>query len=88
MNVQKKKDKFLKRLEEANAGDTVKVIKLKRKHFKDTLTSELGFGHQDLKEDSKEFFKWLVTEDYNFTTTPITDKKGDFGVLIEMVKSC
>ena len=85
MNVQKKKEKFLKRLEKAENGETVKVINLKKKHFKDDLSTSVGFGWQDLKEEPKEFYKWLITEDHNIQTVP-TNEDGEFGVKITLTK--
>ena len=84
MNVQKKKDKFLKRMEKAGCGDTVKVINFKRKHFKEDLSTSVGFGWQDLKEDPKEFYKWLITEDYDVHMEPTTFD-GEFGVAITLI---
>ena len=84
MNVNKKKDKFLKRLGKAKNGDTVKVINFKRKHFKKEMTTSFGFGVQDLKDDPKEFYKWLIIGDYDIHTEPTFD--DDFGVMITMKK--
>jgi hypothetical protein len=85
MNVQKKKEKFLNRLEKAENGETVKVINLKKKHFKDDLSTSVGFGWQDLKEEPKEFYKWLITEDHNIHMVP-TNEDGEFGVEITLTK--
>lgn len=85
MNVQKKKNKFLKRLEKAKNGDTVKVINFKRKHFKEDLSTSVGFGWQDLKEDPKAFYKWLITEDYDVHMVPTNDEDG-FGVKVTLTK--
>ena len=85
MDVQKKKDKFIKRLNKAENGDTVKVINLKRKHFKEDLSTSVGFGWQDLKEDPKEFYKWLITEDYDVHMVP-TSFDDKFGVAITLKK--
>tara|TARA_Y100000389_G_C17379378_1_gene473462 strand:+ start:604 stop:870 length:267 start_codon:yes stop_codon:yes gene_type:complete len=85
MNVQKKIDKFEKRMDKAKTGKTVKVMQFKRKHFKDTLSTSVGFGYQDLKEDSKEFFKYLITNDVDISMTANSDG-DDFGVLVTTVK--
>jgi hypothetical protein len=85
MNVQKKKDKFKKRFDKAESGDTVKVINFKRKHFKEDLSTSKGFGWQDLKEEPKEFYKWLITEGYDIHMEPTTID-DDFGVEITMTK--
>jgi hypothetical protein len=85
MNVKKKKEKFKKRLEEAENGATVKVIEFKRKHFKDELSTDRGFGHQDMKEDAKEFFKWMINEDIEFTMEP-SGGREDFSVMVNTVK--
>ena len=85
MNVQKKIDKFEKRMGKAKTGKTVKVIQFKRKHFNETLSTSVGFGYQDLKEDAKEFFKYLITNDVNISMTP-NRVGGDFGVLVTTVK--
>jgi hypothetical protein len=86
MNIQKKKDKFLNRLEKAENGDTVKVINFKRKHFKEDLSTSVGFGWQDLKEDPKEFYKWLITEDHDVHMEPNFGEDGEFGVSITLTK--
>jgi hypothetical protein len=85
MNIQKKKDKFIKRLNKADNGDTVKVINFKRKHFKEDLSTSVGFGWQDLKEDPKAFYKWLLIENYDIHMTP-TSFDNDFGVAITLTK--
>ena len=87
MNIEKKKKKFFKRLAKACAGDVVKVIKLKRKHFKDSLSTDVGFGWQDLKSDTKEFYGWLITEGIEFKTEPIKTNPDDFSVLITTIKT-
>lgn len=89
MNVEKKIAKYKKRFEKACPGDTVKVIKFKRKHFKDDLSTDIGFGYQDLKDSAREFYKWMVVEDLDIKVEPIFDEEeaeGDFGVLVTTVK--
>jgi endonuclease YncB( thermonuclease family) len=85
MNVEKKIEKFEKRMGKAQMCETVKVIQFKRKHFKDTLSTSVGFGYQDLKEDAKEFFKYLITNDVDISMTP-NSNGDDFGVLVTTVK--
>lgn len=85
MNLQKKKDTFLKRLKKAKNGETVKVINFKRKHFKEEMSTSVGFGWQDLKKDPKAFYKWLLIEDYNVHMVPTKDEDG-FGVAITLTK--
>ena len=85
MNLQKKKDKFLKRLEEAENGETVKVIVFKRKHFKDEMSTNKGFGFQDMKDDSKEFYKWLLINDYDVQMVP-SGNADDFSLSVTLVK--
>jgi hypothetical protein len=85
MDIEKKKIKFQKRFDKANAGDTVKVIEFKRKHFKKELSTNVGFGIQDLKEDAREFFTWMVTEKLDFKVGP-TSMGSDFGVMVTVVK--
>lgn len=85
MDIQKKKIKFQKRFDEANAGDTVKVIEFKRKHFKTELSTNVGFGIQDLKDDAREFFTWMITEKLDFKVVP-TSMGTDFGVVATVVK--
>ena len=86
MNVQKKKDKFLKRLGEAQIDETVKVITFKRKHFNDELSTSAGFGFQDLKDEPKEFYKWLLSEDYNIEMRPNGRGDNNLSVDITLVK--
>jgi len=86
MNIQKKKNKFLKRLGKAKNGESVKVINFKRKHFKKNLSTSKGFGYQDLKEDPKEFYKWLITEDYDIHMEPNMSDEDEFGVAITLTK--
>jgi len=87
MNVQNKKEKFLKRLGESKSGETVKVINFKRKHFNENLTTSVGFGVQDLKDEPKEFYKWLITEDYDVKMEPTKNMKKGFGVLVTLIKT-
>ncbi len=84
MDVQKKIEKFNKRYDKAKSGDTVKVIEFKRKHFKSTLSTNVGFGYQDLKEDSKEFMKFLLTNDIDVSMSPNFGE--DFSVTVTTVK--
>jgi len=85
MDIEKKKIKFQKRFDKANAGDTVKVIEFKRKHFKNELSTNLGFGFQDLKDDAREFFTWMITEKLDFKVVPTNTGSG-FGVVATVVK--
>lgn len=86
MNVEKKIQKFKNRFELAKPGETVKVVKLKRKHFKPELSNSVGFGFEDLNPDSRQLFKWLINEEFEFKTTPIGNSPDDFGVLITTTK--
>jgi hypothetical protein len=87
MNIEKKKTKFLKRLRKANIGDTVTIIKFKRKHFNDTLSTQHGFGFQDMKEGPKDFYRWLMNLGYDFKTNPTNiNSPEDFGVVITLIK--
>ena len=86
MNVQNKIDKFHNRMDKAQSGETVKVIEFKRKHFKDTLSTGVGFGYQDLKEDGKQLMKYLITNDIDFSMSPTGSNQEDFGVLVTTVK--
>jgi regulatory protein YycI of two-component signal transduction system YycFG len=86
MDVQKKIEKFKKRYEEADSGQTVKVIEFKRKHFKESLSTSVGFGYQDMKDDAKDFFKWMVTEGIDFDMVPDASSQEDFSVLVNTVK--
>ena len=86
MDVQKKINKFKKRYEKADSGETVKVIEFKRKHFNSNLSTSVGFGYQDLKEDSKELIKYIMTEGIDVNMTPNGRGQEDFSVLITTVK--
>lgn len=88
MDIEKKKIKFQKRYDEAKSGDTVKVIEFKRKHFKTELSTNFGFGYQDMKEDSKEFFNWMVSEKMDFKMEPTDLSRENFTVLVTVTKSC
>jgi len=87
MNVDKKIEKFNKRYEKAKVGETVKVIELKRKHFKKKLSTPHGFGFQDLKDDAKEFYKLVISSDLDLVMVPTGSVTDYFGVLITMVKN-
>lgn len=87
MNVDKKINKFNKRYKKAKVGDTVKVIELKRKHFKKVLSTPHGFGFQDLKDDAKDFYRLLICNDVDITISPNGLGTKDFGVLITTVKN-
>lgn len=88
MNVEKKKTKFMKRLSKSNVGDVVTVIKFKRKHFNETLSNPMGFGFQDMKDEPKEFYRWIMTLGYDIHTNPINiSNPKDFGVEITLIKN-
>ena len=86
MDITKKKQKFLKRFEDAKTGETVTAIEFKRKHFKSKLSTSFGFGVQDLKCKSKAFYSWLISEGYDISTVPTTMDMSNFGVLVTVVK--
>ena len=86
MNIEKKKEKFQKRYEKASMGDTVKVVKFKRKDFKDELGQANGFGFQDLKDDAKELYRWMMCENMDIHIAPESLNTEDFSVLITVKK--
>ena len=87
MNVEKKKQKFLSKFEMASCGQEVKVSALKRHHFNNELSTSLGFGYQDMKDDAKELYKWLLVNDYNITTVPDFSKGfEDFRIVVSVKK--
>lgn len=86
MDITKKKEKFLKRLRNAKSGETVKVVEFKRKHFKSELSTEFGFGIQDMKKKSREFYNWLITSGYDINVTPTSMEPSNFGVLVTVKK--
>lgn len=88
MNIQKKKEKFQKRYDEASVGDTVKVVKFKRHHFKDELAQTNGFGVHDLKEDARELYRWMITENMDIIVSPLSTNAEDFSVLVTVEKKC
>jgi regulatory protein YycI of two-component signal transduction system YycFG len=88
MNTAKKKEKFQKRFDKASKGDTVKVIEFKRKHFKEELSTNVGFGYQDLKEDSREFFNWMISEKMDFKMEPTDMSRENLTVLVTVTKAC
>jgi uncharacterized protein with gpF-like domain len=88
MNTEKKKIKYQKRYDKAEKGDTVKVIEFKRKHFKTELSTNVGFGYQDLKEDSREFFNWMISENMEFNMVPTDMSKENLTVLVTVTKAC
>jgi len=87
MNIIKKKEKFLARYDKASVGEQVKVVTFKRKHFNDELSTNMGFGYQDMKEDTKEFFNWLIAEGYDPHLTPdYTNGYSDFKIRVLTTK--
>ena len=87
MNVEKKKQKFLNRLEMASCGQEVKVAPFKRHHFNNELSTSLGFGYQDMKDDARELYNWLITNDYRVITIPDFSKGfEDFRMVISVKK--
>ena len=87
MNVEKKKQKFLKRLEMASCGQEVKVATFKRHHFNNELSTSLGFGYQDMKDDARELYNLLITNDYRVITIPDFSKGfEDFRMVISVKK--
>ncbi len=75
MNVDKKLSKFNKKFEKAteDCAKEVKVMTLKRKHFKDNLATTRGFGFQDLKEEPKKVISTLMCEGFDLAFTPNGD---------------
>jgi len=86
MNVDKKIKKFHKRFDKASEGDTVKVVKFKRHHFKDKLAQTNGFGVHDLKEGAKEFYQWMICEKMDITMVPNVTNTENFSVLVTLQK--
>lgn len=87
MNVEKKKEKFLNKFEMASCGQEVKVVTFKRKHFKAELSTSLGFGYQDMKDDAKELYNWLIANNFNIITTPDFSKGfEDFRMIVTVKK--
>ena len=87
MNVEKKKQKFLNRLEMASCGQEVKVATFKRHHFNNELSTSLGFGYQDMKDDARELYNWLIINDYRVITKPDFSKGfEDFRMVISVKK--
>lgn len=79
MNVEKRiesfKEKFNKSLSNRNESgeiEPVKVIKLTKKHFKKELSTNIGFGFQDLKKKPKQLISKLVCDGYNLNFTPVS----------------
>jgi len=87
MKVEKKKVKFLNRLEKAQHGDVLDVIHFKRKHFKKEVANpNIGFGFDDMRDGPKCFYRWLICENYDIKTKPTFEPNGDFGIIITMTK--
>lgn len=87
MNVEKKKQKFLNKFETASCGQEVKVVTFKRKHFKPELSTSLGFGYQDMKDEARELYNWLITNNFNIITTPDFSKGlEDFRMIVTVKK--
>lgn len=87
MNVEKKKQKFLSKFEMASCGQEVKVATFKRHHFNNELSTSLGFGYQDMKDDARELYNWLITNDYRVITIPDFSKGlEDFRMVISVKK--
>lgn len=86
MDVQKKIDKFYKKLGKAEMCEEVKVISLKRKHFKKELSTSSGFGFQDLKEDPKELVTTLISDGHNLQFFP--KSVGNLEVDVVVQKTC
>jgi hypothetical protein len=60
----KKEFKEIKKKVKKGKGK-IKVFSLKRKHFKNKLTSQYGFGYQDMKDKPKKLFNKLIDGGYN-----------------------
>lgn len=88
MNVEKKKQKFLNRFNNASCGQEVKVVTFKRHHFNAQLSTSIGFGYQDMKDDAKELYKWLLANDYKVITIPDYSKGiEDFRMIVSVKKT-
>jgi len=88
MNVEKKKQKFLNKLEMASCGQEVKVVTFKRHHFNAQLSTSVGFGYQDMKDDAKELYNWLITNNYRVITIPDFSRGfEDFRMIVSVKKT-
>ncbi len=88
MNVEKKKQKFLNKFNNASCGQEVKVVTFKRHHFNEELSTSVGFGYQDMKDDAKELYKWLLVNDYSVITEPDFSKGiEDFRMIVSVKKT-
>jgi hypothetical protein len=63
MKVKKEFKKVKKKVKKGKGK--IKVFSLKRKHFKNKLTSQYGFGYQDMKNKPKKLFNKLIDGGYN-----------------------
>lgn len=53
----------------------------RKKHFVKKLSASNGFGYQDLKPVSQEFYRWLInTYKERFSMTPATGNVADFSI--------
>jgi hypothetical protein len=88
MNVEKKKQKFLNKFNAASCGQEVKVATFKRHHFNAQLSTSVGFGYQDMKDDAKELYKWLIANDYTVITVPDFSRgTEDFRMVVSVKKT-
>jgi len=63
-----KKEKILEKIKNVKKGEL--VITLKPKHFKKELSTEIGFGYQDLKKKPKKMIKMLIKEGFDVKFIP------------------
>ena len=88
MNVEKKKQKFLSKFNTVCYGQEVKVVTFKRHHFNNELSSSVGVGYQDMKDDARELYNWLITNNYRVITMPDFSKGfDDFRIIVSVKKT-
>jgi hypothetical protein len=70
MNIEKIIKKTNKKVSGLRKLKMVKVKSLTRKHFKRILSTDIGFGFQDMKKKPKRLFETLIIEGYDVHVIP------------------
>jgi len=59
-----------RKIKKNDSKGPIKILSLKRKHFKKTLSTSVGFGFQDMKQAPKKLITKLMCENMDLQFIP------------------
>jgi len=86
LKVSKLLKKLNKKYKKAKTGETIEVCKLERHNFNKELSTDIGFGYQDLKEDVKDLFVELTSLGHDFEVLTTNIDKENLEVVLNVKK--